>query len=216
MNQTLRKKTRAVALGLTLLALQVGLTGCFGRFALTRKVYGLNQSINDKWLRTIATFVLVVAPVYGACAFVDWALFNTIEFWGGRNPIDGVNSDLPPPAPPANLTAQGGRAVDAQLSPDGRELRVELEHPGALPRILTLQLREGGASLRDGDGRLIATLSIDAAGDSLVRDAGGRLLDERGAAGREQLERAVASGDRALLGASAAALEARGARVARR
>jgi hypothetical protein len=106
---------RLVAIALVALLLQGSLGGCFGRFALTRKVYSVNQSVDDKWLRSILTFVLMVVPVYGVTALADWALLNTIEFWGGSNPVDGQSSDkAPPPVAPPSLT----------LSDDGAQLRV--------------------------------------------------------------------------------------------
>ena len=61
--------------------------GCFGKFQLTRKLYDVNQSIDEKYLRSAATWVLVIVPVYGVAALLDLIVFNVIEFWSGENPV---------------------------------------------------------------------------------------------------------------------------------
>jgi hypothetical protein len=198
---------RLVAIALVALLLQGSLGGCFGRWALTRKVYALNQSVNDKWLRSILAFVLVVVPVYGVTALADWALLNTIEFWGGSNPVDGQSSDkAPPPVAPPSLT----------LSDDGTQLRVVAMRgpaPGAVPRVLVLTMREGGAELRDGDGALIATLLREDNGDARVVDRAGDALGTKSAEAQGALLSALQLGGRALI----AELELQsGARLAKR
>lgn len=43
----------------------VGLSGCFGNFAATRKVYEYNKNFGDKWMNQIMFWVLNFVPVYG-------------------------------------------------------------------------------------------------------------------------------------------------------
>ena len=71
-----------------LIAIAVPATGCYGKFALVRKVYAFNGSIGDKFLRSLVTWIFIWLPVYGLAAFVDFIVFNTIEFWTGTNPVD--------------------------------------------------------------------------------------------------------------------------------
>ncbi len=61
--------------------------GCFGKFNLTRKVYDINAKVGDKFLRSAVTWAFIIIPVYGIAAFLDFVLFNTIEFWTGSNPV---------------------------------------------------------------------------------------------------------------------------------
>lgn len=70
------------------------LSGCYGNFALTRKVYQANGQVGDKFLRSGLTWVLVILPVYGLAALVDFVLFNTVEFWSGTNPVLAAEKDL--------------------------------------------------------------------------------------------------------------------------
>lgn len=70
------------------------LSGCYGKFALTRKVYEANGQVSDKFLRSGLTWVLVIIPVYGVAALVDFIAFNTIEFWSGKNPVASGEKDF--------------------------------------------------------------------------------------------------------------------------
>lgn len=63
-------------------------TGCFGEFALVRKVYNWNAEVSEsKFVRTLMFYVLNIVPVYGVAAMVDVVILNLIEFWSGSNPL---------------------------------------------------------------------------------------------------------------------------------
>ncbi len=62
-------------------------TGCFGEFALVRKVYTWNQDVGGKFVQTLVFYVLNIIPVYGVAGLLDVVLFNLIEFWSGTNPV---------------------------------------------------------------------------------------------------------------------------------
>ncbi|SNB46832.1 DUF3332 family protein [Geobacter sp. DSM 9736] len=96
---------RFFALSLCLAAACSTLPGCYGKMALTRKVYQLNGEVKDRYLRSAVTWAFIIVPVYGVSALVDFVLFNTIEFWSGDNPVaageknihyskDGENFDI--------------------------------------------------------------------------------------------------------------------------
>lgn len=70
------------------------LTGCYGKFALTRKVYEVNGQVSDKFLRSGLTWIFIFVPVYGIAALVDFIAFNTIEFWSGKNPVASGEKDF--------------------------------------------------------------------------------------------------------------------------
>lgn len=70
------------------------LTGCYGKFALTRKVYQINGQVSDKYLRSAVTWAFIIVPVYGVASFLDFVLFNTIEFWSGHNPVAEGEKDF--------------------------------------------------------------------------------------------------------------------------
>ncbi len=80
------------------------LCSCVGPFNLTSNVLDWNNSINGgrSWLGEIVFLVFVWVPVYGICMIGDALIFNTIEFWGGTNPI-AATSDGSAPAPASAL-----------------------------------------------------------------------------------------------------------------
>ncbi|CAG0995357.1 hypothetical protein GEOBC_02612 [Geobacteraceae bacterium] len=78
---------RIVALVLLAIMSSTSLCGCYGKFALTRKIYQVNGQVRDKYLRSALTWVFIIVPVYGVAALADFIAFNTIEFWSGRNPV---------------------------------------------------------------------------------------------------------------------------------
>lgn len=76
--------------GLTIVvggAMLLQMQGCYGKFALTRKLYTWNNTLGDKWINSLAMFAMMVVPVYWAAGAVDYVILNTIEFWTGKNPV---------------------------------------------------------------------------------------------------------------------------------
>ncbi|MBU5635971.1 DUF3332 domain-containing protein [Geomonas sp. Red69] len=85
---------RITAALLAMVMAMVSLQGCYGKMALTRKVYQVNGEVGDKYLRSLVTWVFIIVPVYGIAALVDFVLFNTIEFWSGHNPVAQGEKDF--------------------------------------------------------------------------------------------------------------------------
>lgn len=82
-------KRKIISAAMMPLLLFVGLvqTGCFGTFALTRKVYEFNDSLDNKFVKTIVFYAFNIVPVYGVAGFVDVVVLNLLEFWTGSNPM---------------------------------------------------------------------------------------------------------------------------------
>lgn len=63
-------------------------TGCFGSFALVKKIYEFNQGVSDnKVVQTLMFYLMNIIPVYGIGSFIDVVVLNLIEFWSGSNPL---------------------------------------------------------------------------------------------------------------------------------
>ncbi|MFB3844240.1 MAG: DUF3332 family protein [Candidatus Cloacimonadaceae bacterium] len=77
---------RLIAL-LVVVVMLVNLTGCYGSFALTKKVYEWNGTFGDKWIDSIGMWVLMMIPVYNFANFIDIVILNPLEFWTGSNPV---------------------------------------------------------------------------------------------------------------------------------
>lgn len=82
----MKSKLTALLLATTFL-----LTGCFGEFALTRKVYQFHDDLaGDDFMGRFIKNILYWIPggiVYGFVGFIDSVILNTIEFWTGSNPL---------------------------------------------------------------------------------------------------------------------------------
>ena len=78
---------RLLAAALVAIFLPVS-TGCFGQFALTRKVYRFNRDLSgDRWIRWFGFLLMNVVWIYAAAGAIDLGFANSIEFWGGSNPF---------------------------------------------------------------------------------------------------------------------------------
>ncbi len=83
----MNKRILSTLVACTLAFTAVSMQGCYGQFALTRKLYKWNGTLGDKWINSIIMVALCVVPVYEVTGFVDAVAFNTAEFWSGKNPV---------------------------------------------------------------------------------------------------------------------------------
>tara|TARA_R110002073_G_scaffold320759_6_gene496490 strand:+ start:130 stop:591 length:462 start_codon:yes stop_codon:yes gene_type:complete len=66
-------------------------SGCYGSFALTKKVHSWNGEVSEnKFVQWLVFLGLNVVQVYSIAIAVDALVANTIEFWTGDNPAAGV------------------------------------------------------------------------------------------------------------------------------
>ena len=126
--------------------------GCFGKFQLTRKVYDINQSIDEKYIRSAATWIFVIAQVYTVAALLDLIVFNVMEFWSGENPVAS--------APVTKVYAQGNGRTVLTLSRDGSATVAVIERYEGERLVSTLRVRD------DGLGKVAA---VETAAEGQVR-----------------------------------------------
>jgi len=145
---------RLVILGLAAMVAFTSLEGCFGKFALTRKVYDFNGSVENKYLRSGVTWAFVLLPVYGLSALLDFAVFNTIEFWSGNNPVTAGEKDL------YYSDASGTYRIEARKSADNVLYSIHPLGCTALPAdtevAWNLSTGNSTVTIKEGD-RLIGT-----------------------------------------------------------
>jgi len=82
-----KRLLKIVAIGLIVILLSVSLTGCYGKFQLTKKLYVWNGQVGDKFVNSIVMWIFIILPVYEAAGFLDVVVLNVIEFWTGENPV---------------------------------------------------------------------------------------------------------------------------------
>jgi hypothetical protein len=69
----------------------LGTVGCTGPFKLTKKVHAWHRSQADPWVDEIV-FLVSAIFIYPFATLGDAIIFNSIEFWGGENPIATVTN----------------------------------------------------------------------------------------------------------------------------
>lgn len=139
-------------------------TGCFGKFQLTRKVYDMNKAIDDKYVRSAATWIFVIVPVYEVVALLDLIVFNVIEFWTGENPVVS--------APVTKVYAQGNGKTVITLSRDGSATLASIERYEGEKLVSTLRVRDDGAgkvtAVETAEGKEVRKIVAAAASDGSV------------------------------------------------
>jgi len=83
----MKRYAKLVSMLVILAVLSVSMAGCFGNFALTKKVYQFNKGVGDKYVQTAVFWLFTFVPVYSAAGFIDAAFLNLIQFWTGNNPL---------------------------------------------------------------------------------------------------------------------------------
>ena len=136
--------------------------GCFGKFQLTRKLYDINQSIDEKYVRSVVTWLFVIP--YAVTGLLDFIIFNVIEFWSGENPVAS--------APVTKVYAQGNGKTVLTLSRDGSETVAVIERYEGEKLVSTLRVRDDGrgnvAAVETAAGRKVREISAVAGSDGSV------------------------------------------------
>ena len=86
---------RKTLLATALLAVMLFSSACIGTMNATSRLKTWNREIENRWAGE-AVYVLLRIPyggVYGLVFLSDVLLFNSVEFWGGENPVEPVNPD---------------------------------------------------------------------------------------------------------------------------
>jgi hypothetical protein len=78
-----------------LLVAGILLTGCTGPFALTKNLHKWQTTVSDdQWAEEGVFLACVILPVYFFATLGDALIFNSIEFWGGENPIQSASAPV--------------------------------------------------------------------------------------------------------------------------
>lgn len=140
-------------------ALALGASGCYGKFALTKKLYDWNGTLGNKFLVWIVFIIFIIVPVYGVCTFVDGIILNLIEFWTGSNPMGG-GSAVSSAGGEAERTVDhedGTRTTMTRL--EGNSVRVVRRDPRGefLDGFELVMEGENAGMMRTLDGKLLVT-----------------------------------------------------------
>lgn len=136
--------------------------GCFGKFQLTRNLYDINKSVEDKYLRSAVTWLFVIP--YALTGFLDFAVFNLIEFWSGENPIAA--------GPQARVYEKGDDRAEMTIAREGGATVATVDRYRAGTLVSTLRIRDDGAGLVTSelreDGKVSRTMTATLAQDGSI------------------------------------------------
>lgn len=147
--------------------LAVGVTaGCYGPFNLTRKLHKWNGEVShQKWVQEGVFLGMVILPVYAFASLGDMIIFNSIEFWGGKNPIQVSTKSI----------EKDGQQVVMKYDGERGRLRVDGFVAGRPSGTVVFEPGPAGMVAKDGRGKVLMTARTE--GDQVVlSDAQGRAV----------------------------------------
>jgi len=174
----MRRVLRAIVSGAVVMSLLTAGSGCFGPFNLTRNVYTWNSGVkgsgevNDKWMKEIVFFGMIVIPVYMFSALLDAFVFNAIQFWSGSNPVKLTGGSDKFPAE----IAAGDATIQLSWSAERRSARLAYRRNGELIKSVTMTAEPTGYRMFDEQTETSYLFERDAEGVRIV-DQNCRLLD---------------------------------------
>ena len=166
------RRPHRMAVGLVALGMCV--SGCYGPFYLTRKVWKFNGEVSDnKWVVEVVHLICLALPVYSIAGAADGLIFNSIEFWTGSNPL-------------AESSAKGAAATrrivrgDTEYllkrvaGPAGDELVIEQYRHGQPGESLRFQRQGDHTVALNGDGTVLFSSNTEADGRIVITDGAGQ------------------------------------------
>jgi len=135
-----------------MIASTLAVSGCIGPFKLTHKVLRWNSSVgsgqNGKWINEGVFLVFIIVPVYGATILVDGIVLNSIEWWGGKNPVDARN---------IKSIQSGEEQAVLNYTPDTHRLRVDSFRKGRRVGTVIFEPGAEGMVAHDEKGQTLMT-----------------------------------------------------------
>lgn len=163
------------------LALCVSVTmisGCYGPFKLTKKVYEWNGSLENPWGREALFLVMNIIPVYGFSLVADAVFLNLVEFWGGEPPISRGPKK-------SRMVARGDQQAVVTLSAAEKRLRLDLFRGYRPDAAVIIEAEDGRTVARNARGEVLMSARTVADGSVLIEDAHGRQVAMQPAAARQ-------------------------------
>ena len=177
---------RSQRAGILLLAGALVLSGCYGPFNLTRRLYRWNGDIQGKWEKEFVFLVLAYVPVYGLAVTADALIFNSMEFWTGNNPVDPPQRRSDLPRTTRIVRGEDEARLTYARTRESPELIVQQFHQGRPAGTLRIR-REGGITVgSDADGQVLLMAQALPDGGVVVNDARGKPVASYSAAQVEQ------------------------------
>ena len=148
-----------------ILVLAMASAGCYGPFNLTKKLYKWNGDVSEKWTKEGVFLGCAILPVYFFATLGDAIVFNSIEFWGGKNPVQAKNVK--------SIQIGGDQAV-LSYTPETKRLRVDSFRNGKLDKTVVFEPGAEGMVARDAKGTVLMTAKTIDNGMIVLSDLNGK------------------------------------------
>ncbi len=171
------KLVRRMVIAVALMCFVTVSTACYGPFNLTKNVYHWNSNVkgsgqvNDKWMKEIVFFGMLIVPAYMFSALLDTFIFNSMHFWTGESPVKASNMG----SDGTQVTTVGETTIRWTPLDDGA--RVVYERWGVIERRATIVASEAGYRLIDENNRVLSEVEYAADGSLQLRDGNGQLVN---------------------------------------
>jgi hypothetical protein len=151
------------------------LSGCFGRFPLTKAIYEFNDELGDESRvsgRLFESFMFwILSPIYGLALLGDTLVINLIEFWTGE-PMDIGSAIEREGTSVALLPGENENEAILMMMQDGRVVReerlvrissTEIEIRNTEKEVLGRLVRNSDGDIQPigSDGELVSAVSND-------------------------------------------------------
>ena len=158
----MRKHIAGMALAL---ALAMGVQGCYGSFTLTRKLWKWNGSLDHGVDEAVFLVTGVILPVYAIAVFVDAIALNSIEFWGGQNPL-------------AKVVEQGNKRLVIKGDPSTGLVQVSVYESGKFMGRMFLKKTATGIEAVDPNNsdKVLYSATVVSPDKAMLADASGTLV----------------------------------------
>jgi len=141
--------------------------GCYGPFNLTKNLHKWNGQLSqNRWVVEGVFLGLTVLPVYEFSALGDAIIFNSVQFWTGKNPIQLTTKSL----------EHGSEQIVMKYDRDSGRLRLDRFNGGRHEKTLIFEPTSEGMVARGEDGVLMiarregeSVVILDATGAEVSR-----------------------------------------------
>ena len=137
--------------------------GCTGSFMLTKKVYNWHRGMGDKWHDEFGFLVCALLPIYGISTLADAVVFNSFEFWTGKNPVEEAKAKTE-----TKFVSAGDEKATLSYNRESNELTIASEKKGLHPTQITLVKNGDTVLTKDKDGNVLYTTVKDGNGGYVV------------------------------------------------
>jgi hypothetical protein len=132
--------------------------GCTGTFKVTKELYKFHRK-QDKWVDEILFLGFAVFQVYSITLLGDAIIFNSIEFWTGKNPITS--------------NTEANNTVAMKYDSKTKDIEVSNLNTG---KSFVLARTDNGVIAKDRNGKVLFTSVEDSQGGVTVLDGNNKAI----------------------------------------